>query len=146
MGIVSGISLDVYFTTQVEQVYAAEAHFEASEPREVLIEVVYDWTSERIEQEIRDTFPESPDLAVKIAKCESGLVPDIQSQHMWRGEQERSFGIFQVHKDSWHNTAISLGLTEYQTDVKQNLAMARYIYENAGHRWTDWSCYTKKMV
>lgn len=47
-----------------------------------------------------------PDVMVAVAKCESGLVPDRQSDHTYRegnrwgfpaGTREKSFGIMQVH-------------------------------------------------
>lgn len=143
-GIVMGLFIDWSLSNPYIDVVHAQETIE--EPQEVRIQVVIDWTPERIEKEIRDTFPESPDIAVRIAKCESGLVATAQSNHMWHGERERSFGIYQIHSDSWHNKAIQLGLDKYQTDVQENIQMARYIYDNAGKKWTDWSCYTKKMI
>lgn len=114
------------------------------EPKEVLIEVVT--TEEGIIAKIREAFPEDPDTAVKVARCESHLIVDIQSHHVLNGIRERSFGIFQIHEPSWHKVALRLGYENYQTDVDDNIAMARYIYDNAGQSWKDWSCYTKKMI
>lgn len=142
--IVLAVCIDVHLKN-TERVEAREPEV-VVEPREVRIEVIYNWDKERIEEEIRKVFPEDGETAVKIAKCESGLRPDVQSNHQWRGERERSFGIFQIHYDSWHNTAIRLGYEDYQTDVLDNLHMARHIYDNAGGMWTDWSCFTKKMI
>ena len=142
LGIAIGAARNVYGTDTPHIIQVVEA----SEPQEVRIEVIIDWTPERIKQEIRSTFPEDPETAVKIAQCESGLNPTIQSNHTWRGERERSFGLFQVHSDSWDTKAKQLGLPDYRTDVIQNIQMARYIYDNAGKRWTDWSCYTKRMI
>lgn len=118
----------------------------APEPEIVMIEVEIEWTRERIIKEIVETFPESHDTAIAIALCESGLRADVQSGHTWQGERERSFGIFQIHSDSWHATAMRLGYEDYRTDPGDNIKMARYIYDNAGKRWSDWSCYTKKMI
>lgn len=114
------------------------------EPKEVLIEVVT--TRDGIIKKIEDAFPEDSATAVKVAVCESQLVPDIQSHHVLNGNRERSFGIFQIHEPSWHKVAMRLGYENYQTDVDDNIAMARYIYDNAGQSWKDWSCYTKKMI
>lgn len=123
-------------------------HVNASttEPVPVPVIVRINWTPERIEQEIRKTFPETPDLAVRVARCESGLVADIQSQHTLSYGQERSFGIFQVHEPDWGKTAARLGFENWRTDPGENIKLARYIYEQAGKRWTPWSCYTKKMI
>ena len=46
-------------------VYHAEA--EAQLGRVVMIEEVIEWTPERIKKEIRDTFPEAPELMVRVA-------------------------------------------------------------------------------
>lgn len=146
-GIVLGILIDIKSQPIViiNEVEAKEVE-ESIYPREVKIEAVIDWTPDRIEKEIRDTFPEDPDTAVKIAKCESGLNADIQSYHYNNGHREQSFGIFQIHSPSWDKKAQKLDLEDYRTDVADNIKMARYIYDNAGRKWTDWSCYTKKMI
>jgi hypothetical protein len=144
VGIVMGILVQVSIDSATP-VYAVNEIVEEEEGV-IEIEVVIDWTKERIEKEIRAVFPEDPETAIKIAKCESGLVPDIQSQHTLSYGQERSFGIFQIHAPDWHNKAVSLGFDNYRTDVKDNLQMARYIYEKAGKKWTAWSCFTKRMI
>ena len=114
-------------------------------PTPVLLEVRIDWTKERIEEEIRRVFPENPNLAVAIAKCESGLVPDIQAKAMLSYGREQSFGIFQIHARDHHNTAVRLELENYKTDPGDNIAMARHIYDNrlkhGGYAFQDWSCY-----
>jgi hypothetical protein len=143
IGMLSGIFIDVIFKPYVVEVANAQ---EVEEPKEVRIEVIYDWTPERIEQEIRTVFWEDPDTAVKIAKCESGLVADVQSNHTLSYGRERSYGLMQIHAPAWHTKAVALGYDDYQTDVLDNLHMARYIYEQAGKRWTPWSCYSKKMI
>jgi hypothetical protein len=140
--IVCGILLD--WSNQayvVEHVNAA-----TTTPVEVQIIVKINWTEERILQEIRTTFPETPDLAVAVARCESGLKADIQSRHVLSYGQERSFGVFQVHEPDWGKTADRLGLDNWRTDPGDNIKLARYIYEQAGKRWTPWSCYNKRMI
>lgn len=132
MGLFVQISLDSATVVQAKSEEVIE------EPKEVRIEVVTDWTKERIEQEIRDTFPESPELALAIFKCESGLNPTAKGP-------TSDFGIAQIHEPSWGKKAKQLGLENYKTDVKENLAMARYIYEGRGN-FNDWVCYTKKMI
>lgn len=158
LGIITGISLDGITNTKTTVITTVEAKEEVEaivvpvevlpiEPKEVQIEVVYDWTKERIIKEIEATFPEDPKTAVKIAICESNLKIGIQSHHIGAdGQQERSFGIFQIHAPSWHKTAMRLGYVNYQTDVLDNLKMARYIYDNADQNWRDWSCFSKRMI
>lgn len=147
MGILMGICIDVILKNITYEEYIEIAHAEEIEkPKSVRLEVIYNWTEERIEQEIRTVFWEDPETAVKIAKCESGLRPAVQSKHILSYGQERSFGIFQIHAPDWHTTAIRLGYNDYQTDVLDNLHMARYIYDQRGKMWLDWTCYTKKMI
>lgn len=115
------------------------------EPQKVLIEVRIDWTKERIEEEIRRVFPEMPDIAVAVARCESGLVADVQARATLSYGREQSFGIFQIHARDHHKTAVRLELGDYKTDPADNIAMARHIYDNriahGGYPFQDWSCY-----
>jgi len=143
LGILLGIFIDIYRTPYVLVVYAET---KVEEPKEVRIEVIYNWTEERIVEEIQNTFPEAPQLAVRIAKCESGLVIDIQSNHVLDYGREQSFGLMQIHAKVWDNKAKQLGYYNYKTDPIDNLKMARYIYEKSGNNFNAWTCYTKKMV
>jgi hypothetical protein len=52
--------------------------------------------------------------------------------------REESFGIFQVHARAWEHVAVELGL-DYKNNVRDNIAMARYIYEQ--HGFAPWTCY-----
>lgn len=143
--ILHGLTTDYNGSDLVHHAEAATTTEEVKpEPQKVRIKVNY--SKEGIERLIRETFPEDPETAVKIAKCESGLDVDIQSRHQLSYGQERSFGVFQIHAPDWHTTAVRLGYEEYKTDAADNIAMARYIYDNAGKRWRDWSCYTKRMI
>ncbi len=141
--IVHGLTND-YDGSEIVHTAEAATTTEAVEPQVVRIKISY--SKEGIEQLIRDTFPEDPETAVKIAKCESGLKADIQSRHILHYGQEQSFGVFQIHKPDWHQTALRLGYEDYKTDPADNIAMARYIYDAAGKKWTDWSCYNKRMI
>jgi len=133
----------VYFTPVVETAHA-EATVSENVATEVLVEVVY--TREDIIEKIKAAFPEDPETAVKVAICESHLVPDIQSHHVLNGIREESFGLFQIHAPSWHKVALKLGLEDYRTSIEENIAMARYIYTSGGNSWQPWSCYSKKMI
>jgi len=145
VAIVLAISLEVQAQkAEAMNVTAGSTPEVIEEPKEVKIDLV--WTKEDIVREIRETFPEAPDLAVAIAKCESGLIEDIQSQHTLSYGQERSYGVMQIHSPDWDDDAQRLGLINYKTDAGDNIKLARYIYEQAGKRFTPWSCYTKKMI
>lgn len=107
-----------------------ESKLETVEPKTVIVEV--EWSKASIEQKIRETFPETPNTAVAVAKCESGLIPDIVGP-------TSDYGIFQVHGPTWHSTAIELGYSNYRTDPVENIQMARHIYDVSG--WNAWVCY-----
>lgn len=107
----------------------------------VLIGTSTNWTKESILAAIRKMFPEEPERAVAIALCENhALIPDQQSNHVLSYGREQSFGIFQIHAPDWHETALELGYDKYQSDVQDNLSMARYIYDAAGGNFSDWTC------
>lgn len=147
LGVVAGISLDVGTKDNiiVQEVTAEEVVVDLPEPlKEVQVEVVIDWTEERIKEEIRKTFPEDPETAIKVAGCESGLKM-LPSRHVKDGVQEPSYGIFQIHAPSWDNKAKNLGFGDYKNDIQDNIKMARYIYEARGS-WYDWSCHRFNMI
>jgi hypothetical protein len=143
LGIILGLVIKIYFSPVIETVHA-EVEVEPVIAEVVLIEVVY--TKEDIIRKIKETFPEDPETAVLIAKCESGLRIEVQSGHTLSYGREQSFGLFQVHSPHWEKTAKRLGYEDYRTDIDDNLALARHIYESAGNSWQPWSCYTKKMI
>lgn len=139
-GILLGLLLDGLNKPVVEVALAETVVVEEVKPIVVMLEIKVDWTRERIIKEIRDTFPEAPNTAVAIFKCESGLKADIQSGHILSYGREQSFGVTQIHARDWHNKAMKLGFTKYRTDPGDNLKMARYIYNGRGN-FKDWSCY-----
>lgn len=97
----------------------------AQEPEErevVQIEVRY--TEERIIEKIRETFPEDPDRAVAIAKCESGFNPKAISP-------TNDHGLMQINK-----TVHTVEGDIY--DVETNLKFARKLYDERG--WQPWTC------
>ena len=135
--IVGGILIDI----KIAEAYKVEVQeiIVVAEKKEVRIEVVYN-SKESIERHIRDVFPEAPNIAVAIAKCESGLVPNIQSHHILSYGREQSFGVFQIHAKDWDGKAKALGFGNYRTEVEDNVAMARYLYDARGN-FKDWTCY-----
>lgn len=137
-GIVLGLFLDgmnTHFLTPIHytSAYAGE-HTHPVAPKEVLIKAHIEWTPERIEREIRETFPENPDLAVAIAKSESGanLKPTAYNPE-WHDGCQGSYGVFQmacVHGSDPKNLY----------DPAYNIARARELYLTEG--WTPWGGYT----
>lgn len=137
------IPLAIWMDASVQKANALEImKVSAVEPPQEIkpIEIEVTYTTERIKEIIRQEFPEAPNTAVAIAKCESGLDPDIQSHHTLSYGREQSFGIFQIHAKDHDRTAKKLGLTNYKTDVRDNVQMARYLYEKRGN-FKDWTCY-----
>jgi len=151
VGIVGGILLDVLHTPSiVEEVHAAETVEVA--PKEVRIEVVIDWTAERIEKEIREVFHEMPNTAVATFICESGggvLKAEVQSGHILSYGREQSFGPLQIHAPDHEQTAKKLGYGDYRTNPKSNILLGKYIYnqrlKQGGYPFQDWTCYNKNL-
>lgn len=107
----------------------------------IIIEVRIDWTTARIEQEIRATFPEDPDVAVAVAKAESGhlLKPTAYNPEWHRtksgvGICQGSFGVMQVGCIHMKRDPEAL------YDIHTNLEVARKLYEAEG--WKPWGGYT----
>lgn len=139
-GIVTGLFADVLSQPYVQEVQAATIK---EEPKKVRLEVVINWTPERIEKEIRTTFKEAPNTAVAIAKAEGGLVKERQSDFYKDGVRERSFCAFQIHEPSWDKKAKHLGYGDYKSNPEHCVAMARYIYDHTGKNFNQWSAYTE---
>lgn len=132
IGILVGIGCDVWYQNSNHKIiYEAEA----AEPREVLIGVKIDWTEERIERAIRETFPEMPNTMLAVAKCESGLNQEAKSH-------TNDFGLMQINEASWHQVALELNL-DYKSSIEDNLKMARHIFEVQGV--TAWVCFNKGL-
>ena len=132
----------VYQNMSKPYVYASEYEEEVVEPKEVLIGTKIDWTPERIEKEIRATFPEDTVLAVAIGKSESGktLKPTAYNPE-WHYDKygnpvcQGSYGVMQIacvhHVED----------PEALYDVQFNLEKAKQIREARG-TWNDWGGYT----
>lgn len=89
---------------------------------------------ETIEEKIKATFPEDPDTAVRIAKCESGMRPNAFNGSNTNGSTDS--GLMQIN--SIHGVSKHMLM-----DVDINLAVARVIYERAGNSFSPWVCYKK---
>lgn len=135
-GIILGLAIDISKQEMGQPlIYHAEiAQAEEAEPEVVLIEEKIEWSKDRIEQEIRATFPENPDLAVAIAKVESGLNKDAYNPERHKG-CSGSIGIMQIacvhHREN----------PDALFDVPFNLQKAREIYEGDGNTFEAWGAY-----
>jgi len=90
-----------------------------------------------VEEQIRRMFPEDPNTAVAIAKCESGLNPDVI------GDGHTAYvsvGLMQIRTLPTRMDYYNLTVNKLKDPVV-NLLMARIIYDRSG--WQPWSCYTK---
>ena len=94
-------------------------------PHEVEFIIQYDWTDkERVRQEIRKVFPESPNTFIRIAECESGL---LEKSH---NAKTNDNGIFQINEMYHGKEMKKLGLDA--NNVQDNLKFARILYEQSG--------------
>ena len=96
----------------------------------VLIRVAYNWTKERIEQEVMAVFPDAP-VMLKVVACESDYKIDAYNPTNNSHDQ----GLLQIsdryHKKEWTR----LGFTDMKDPI-QNLAYGRILYDKNG--LTDW--------
>lgn len=123
---VAAYRLDKMGTVDVPEVYPAR-------PQKVKVVTKY-LEAQSIEDKIRATFPENPDLAVKIAQCESGMNPKAFNGNNSNGSTDS--GIMQIN--SVHGVSKQMLM-----DVDINLAVARVIYERAGNSFSPWVCSRK---
>ncbi|MEV0681987.1 peptidoglycan-binding domain-containing protein [Actinosynnema sp. NPDC050436] len=92
------------------------------------------WSPQRVEQRVREVFPEEPDRAVRLVDCLSRLDP------LWiygRADKTRDWGLFQLNDRevlfdfrSDHTTAL---------DPESNIGMARAVWRRTGD-FSRWHC------
>jgi hypothetical protein len=131
------IMLDVFIQHAGAPIeYTAEtAHAEEVAPKEVQIEVVIDWTKDRINQEIEKKAKEygtSATTLKRIVECESGYVTDVQSHHILSYGREKSFGLAQIHLPSHPDVT-------YEEAVDPEFAI-NYLAKNYAQHTDKWSC------
>lgn len=131
-GVTAGIvlfALPQYMTFE-EYVEVAYAGTEEVESQEVRIKIVYDWTEETIIEEIHKMFPDAP-IMVRVAKCEGVVNGKLSPTAFNPTNNSNDTGIFQISDRFHRETYLRLGFTD-MTDVKQNLAYARILYDESG--------------
>ena len=90
---------------------------------------------EYIEETIRATFHEEPNVALDIARCESELNPEALNDVA----PDYSVGIFQVNIHG--ELSKTRPSEEWLKDPDNNIRYARELYDEVG--WSAWSCYKK---
>lgn len=80
------------------------------------------------------------DLALGIAKCESGLNP------LAKAKTSSASGIFQFIRSTWNHTIKKLMWEDGQDvfDPKLNIIAGIFLLKTEGS--THWECFTKKML
>lgn len=119
----------------IPSVEVYEAPPEVEEVPSIPEPVEEDWTQERIIALIRDTFPEDPERAIAIARCESGLRPDAVGP-------TQDGGVFQIHIPSHGKRLEELGFDIW--DPVDNVKFARMLYDE--QEWQPWVCHTKQLA
>ena len=108
--------------------------------QEVVAEVVYvpNFTSkEGVEAYIRYKFGASGDMAVKVAKCESGLNPNALNNNP--RTRDYSVSIFQINL--YGSLANSRPSKEWLMNPKNNIDYSHAMFLREG--WRPWSCARK---
>lgn len=119
---------------QPTEIAYAKSPYGTHEQYERMFVIKIDWTQERIEQEIRANLPE---VFVKIAECESGLVP--QAHNTKTGDH----GLLQANEHYWGDWYTKEGLDPY--NVEDAIKIAQHIYKVQGlSAWSATrSCWSK---
>lgn len=79
---------------------------------------------------IRAAFPETPDVAVAVAQCESHMDASREGDMQM---EKHSYGLFQINQ-TWHPYS-----KETLVNPDENIKIARKIFDSGG--WNRWSCY-----
>ncbi len=136
MGIVGGILIDIENQLAIVEVQKETAIMEAKQ--EVKLEVVIDWTPERIEKEVMKVFPDAP-IMLKVMKCEGGY--DIDAHNPINNSHDR--GLFQI-STKYHGARVkALGLD--MNNPIDNIHYAKILYDEQGLTPWKWSkpCWNK---
>lgn len=149
--------------SQLEQTFASsteryEAEKAEYQKKKVELEKqigVYWRDEENVKRLIRETFPEAPEVAVRVAELETGLRM-VQSKERYpkdrpeygvkAGERERSYCMFQIHEPAHKDTIEKYGLENFKTNVESCVKMARIVYEQRGNSFTPWTVYNKYIA
>lgn len=115
-------------------VYAAESE----QPVVVQIEVVIDWTKERINREIEEQaekYAVNASEMKRVIACESNGSTTIQSRHIRPdGSREKSFGLVQIYLPAHPNVT-------YEQAIDPKFAI-NFMAKNFAHgREEMWSCW-----
>lgn len=89
--------LGVYLVGIEPQAIAYEAEFV---PVPIVWDIQYDWTEERIKQEVHEValkYNVSESVMNKVIKCESMGSTTIQSYYSTNGKRESSYGLAQIN-------------------------------------------------
>lgn len=95
----------------------------STQETEAVLTVEEAWTKDRIKEEIRKTFPEQPDLMVKVAECESSLIPTAHNTTLNKNGTTDG-GLFQIN--SIHKVDGDI------FDPATNIQYARKLYDERG--------------
>ena len=83
-----------------------------------------------IDEMIENTFPEKAELMSRVSFCESGKKQFYENNEPVIGPTD-DWGLFQIHRPTWHKKAKEMGL-DYKNSTRDNIKMARYIYDTQG--------------
>jgi hypothetical protein len=130
----------IFLDTQIAEAYKVEVLevVVVQKPKEVRLEVVYNWDKERIEEEVMRVFPDAP-IMLKVMRCEGGY--DIDAYNPTNNSHDK--GLFQV-STKYHGAEVKrLGLD--MNDPIDNIKYARILYDKNG--LADWQaskpCWSK---
>lgn len=124
-------------------IYEAHAEEVVASPQEVKLEVVTDWTQQRIEEEIRkvsNKYGVSYDKMWHTIQCESGFSTSTQSHYYLGGKREESYGLAQFYLPARNRTADGKVITK-EMALDPRIALDAMAFHFAAGNAKAWSCY-----
>ena len=128
-GVLAGIVLGILIHMWSQPlVFVREAQAQTTEEvvaPKVLIEVKYNWTKERIEQEVNKVFYDAP-IMIKVMRCEGGYKTDAYNPTNGSGDK----GLFQV-STKYHGHRVKALKLDMNNPI-DNIKYARMLYDESG--------------
>jgi len=115
--------------TMPVEAYSIEKEEIKEEPKEVRVEVVYEWDEERVKKEIAKVFPDNP-IMQRVAWCESRY--DLDAYNPTNNSHD--IGLMQISQRYHSERAERLGYDLH--NPYDNIRFAKVLYNENGLR--DW--------
>ena len=104
----------------------------AATPYEMVAAQPVEWSRVELERLVVDTFPENPQLALRIVECESKFDPTAVSV-------TDDHGLWQINRVHMRPGGVAHGIGDRIYDPVVNSQVARAVFDGAGG-FSPWTC------